>query len=258
MAKREENLIIKLVALGLAQKEARVYVALLELGRGTASEVARKATINRSTSYVILDALVHQGLVRISGKEPKQEYVAESPEKLITLFEKRIEDNRSGILQTKGILPELNSVHKIGDRPEVKFYEGTEGLKEVYEDTLTAKEEIRAYAAYEDLYSALPEYFPRYFERRAAKGIHARAILPKTPMALERRKKDIEEERTSILLPSATFGLHPEINIYDDKVMIASWREKLGIIIKSSEIADAMKKIYELAWERAKQIDQGK
>ena len=34
--------------------------------------------------------------------------------------------------------------------------------------------------------------------------------------------------------------------------MIASWREKLGIIIESAEIADAMKKIYELAWIGAK------
>ena len=37
--------------------------------------------------------------------------------------------------------------------------------------------------------------------------------------------------------------------------MIASWREKLGIIIESAEIADAMKKIYELAWAEAKRLD---
>lgn len=38
--------------------------------------------------------------------------------------------------------------------------------------------------------------------------------------------------------------------------MIASWREKLGIIIESSEIADAMKKIYELSWAEAKRLDK--
>ena len=38
--------------------------------------------------------------------------------------------------------------------------------------------------------------------------------------------------------------------------MIASWREKLGIIIESGEIADAMKKIFELAWIAAKQIER--
>ncbi len=32
-------------------------------------------------------------------------------------------------------------------------------------------------------------------------------------------------------------------------------REKLGVIIESAEIADAMKKIYELAWAEAKRKD---
>ena len=46
-----------------------------------------------------------------------------------------------------------------------------------------------------------------------------------------------------------------EINVYDNKVMIASWREKLGVVIESAEIADAMKKIFELAWAEAKRLD---
>lgn len=37
--------------------------------------------------------------------------------------------------------------------------------------------------------------------------------------------------------------------------MIASWKEKLGIIIESSEISDAMKKVFELAWVEAKRLD---
>ena len=37
--------------------------------------------------------------------------------------------------------------------------------------------------------------------------------------------------------------------------MIASWREKLGIVIESAEIADAMKKIFELALAEAKRLD---
>ena len=38
--------------------------------------------------------------------------------------------------------------------------------------------------------------------------------------------------------------------------MIASWREKLGVMIESAEIADAMKKIYELAWAEAERLDK--
>mgnify|MGYP001377386454 CR=1 FL=1 len=52
----------------------------------------------------------------------------------------------------------------------------------------------------------------------------------------------------------ATINFTPDIEIYDNKVMIASWKEKLGIIIESQEISDAMKKIFELAWLGAKQF----
>ena len=38
--------------------------------------------------------------------------------------------------------------------------------------------------------------------------------------------------------------------------MIASWREQLGIIIESTEIANAMKVIYELAWAEAKRLEK--
>jgi hypothetical protein len=61
--------------------------------------------------------------------------------------------------------------------------------------------------------------------------------------------------RETALVPADAFQFIPEINIYDNKIMIASWREKLGIIIESAEIADAMKKIYELAWAEAKRLD---
>jgi hypothetical protein len=40
--------------------------------------------------------------------------------------------------------------------------------------------------------------------------------------------------------------------------MIASWREKLGIIMESKEIAEAMKSIFELAWAEAKRLEKSK
>ena len=66
--------------LGFSTKEATVYVALLELGTGTVTQIARKAGINRTTGYDILDSLAAKGIVNVTGKEPKQEYAAEPPE----------------------------------------------------------------------------------------------------------------------------------------------------------------------------------
>ena len=56
-------------------------------------------------------------------------------------------------------------------------------------------------------------------------------------------------------MPADKYYFSPEINIYDNKVMIASWREQLGIVIESSEIAEAMKKTFELAWTEAKRLN---
>jgi sugar-specific transcriptional regulator TrmB len=244
-----------LVEVGFSDKEAKVYLALLEMGRGTASQIARSAGIQRTTAYNILDILVSKKLVQLSGKEPKEEYMAESPDKILALLKEQSMALQEKIKKASKLAPQLKAAQKVGERPQVKFYEGKEGLKEVYEDTLTSTEEIRAYATLDDMYQALPGYFPDYFKRRAKKKISIKAIIPSTPAVVERMKYNQAEMRTAVLIPEKEFRFSPEINIYDHKVMIASWREKLGIIIESAEIADAMKKIYELAWLGAKSLN---
>ncbi len=256
MKKTENKLKDSLVALGLSDKESSVYLALLELGRSTVSKVSRTADVNRATGYVILDSLVNMGLAHISGKEPKQEYSAESPDNLVRLLgEKKIKAEEA-LKAGESLALELKSLQKKDERPQVKFYEGVDGMKQVYEDTLTSTETIRAFASVEDVHSLFGNYFPAYYKRRAEKGISLRAVFPDTPLSIERSKHNAEEARESILVPQEKYEFHPEINIYDNKMMIASWREKLGIIIESAEIADAMKKIFELAWIGAKQLEK--
>jgi len=245
-----------LVSLGLSEKEAAVYLALLELGRSTVSKISRKANVNRSTGYVILDSLINKGLAHISGKEPTQEYVAESPDNLATMFRREREKIDADIENSLALARELKSVQKSEGRPQVKFYEGVEGLKQVYEDTLSTTEVIRAFGAYEGAENELSGYFPKYYQRRAEKNISVRGIAPKTSLSQTRQSEATTEKRELLLVPADKFTPSPEIDIYNNKVMIASWREKLGIIIESAEIADAMKKLFELAWIGAKQVKE--
>ena len=246
-----------LLEVGFSTKEADVYLAILVLGRGTASKIAREAHILRTTVYEILSSLFNKGLVTLSGKEPKQEYVSLSPEKIKTYIVTQLEQKQKDLKQAETILiPQLKSIHNLDNRPKVMFYEGVEGLEKTYEDTLTSTEPNRAYASVGDMHAGVPGYFPEYYKRRAEKGIAIRAIIPNTKAGLERKNLDSKEMRETALVPKDIFNFHPEINIYDNKVMIASWREKLGIIIESTEIAEAMKKIYELAWAEAKRLDK--
>lgn len=256
MQKENSQLKITLQNFGFSEKEAHVYIGLLEIGKGTVTQISRKAGINRTTGYDILNSLAQKGVVSISGKEPKQEYAAESPTAITNYLKKQIEHISEHIKKSEEIIPDLTLLHALKNRPKIRFYEGKNGLEHVYEDTLTSSETIRAYASVEDVHATLPNYFPEYYKRRAKKNISIRAIFPRTKEAIELQKNDQDEKRETVFVSPDTYNFSPEINIYDNKVMIASWREKLGIIIESEEIAGAMKKIYELAWIGAKELSK--
>ncbi len=256
MEQKYTQLKINLQSFGFSEKEVEVYIALLELGKATVSKISLKAGINRTTGYDILGSLVNKKLATVSGKEPKQEYAAEAPTAVTEYLKRQISQTEEFVRQSENMLPELNLLYTLDNRPKIRFYEGTDGLEHVYEDTLTSSEPIRAYATVDDMHKALPNYFQTYYKRRAEKDISIRAIVPETPTGREREAHDKEEKREIAFVPADTYYFSPEINIYDNKIMIASWREKLGIIIESEEIADAMKKMYELAWAEAKRLDK--
>lgn len=68
---------------GLDEKEAQVYLGLLELGTASVQLIASKAGLKRPTTYLILDSLQAKGMVSIIPRAKKALYTAESPEKII-------------------------------------------------------------------------------------------------------------------------------------------------------------------------------
>ena len=158
-------------------------------------------------------------------------------------------DTQMRLLEEYG--EELSARHWAVSRPRITFYEGLAGLEKVYEDTLTSKEGLRSWASYDPLMEFKPDYFNTYFKRRAKKHIAMKSIHPDTPDAREGQARDAQELRQSALVPADRFNWAPEIQVYENKINITSWKEKLGIIIESQEIADAMKVIFDLSYEAA-------
>ena len=98
--------------MGFSAKEADVYLAILILGRGTASKIAREAHVLRTTVYDILSSLFSKGLVTLTGKEPKQEYVALSPDKLKDYIKNELEQKQKDFRQAETILiPQIGRAH---------------------------------------------------------------------------------------------------------------------------------------------------
>ena len=235
----ESHIEEKLINYGLSQKEARVYLTLLEIGTALVTDVAKKADINRSTSYVVLESLARSGLVSITERKNIRLYTPAPPERIILNLENNAKKYVELVGSAKLILPELKSMYSgSGPKPKIQFFEGIEGIKTAYEDTLTSKETILAFASIESMHAALPGFFPDYYKRRARKNIKIKSIFPDTPEAQERIKNNKEEKREAILVPKEM-----------------SLKERFALVIESEELADALKKSFELAWLGAKKYE---
>lgn len=244
---------------GFSEKEAKVYLQFIHLGPQPASIIAERANINRTTTYDIIESLTKKGLLSSLKKAGITYFKALDPRTLLNYLEgEKAEYTRQIDKQKKAIeeiLPALISLENPqSTKPKVTFYEGEKGLRQAYEDTLTSSETILAYANVEDMHKGLPNFFPDYYHRRAVVNkIHIKCIAPDNAISKERHRHDKKENREMILIPSKKYNFSPEINVYEDKVLYASWREKMAIIIRSQEIAEFHKKMYQLCWEAAKQ-----
>ena len=248
--------------IGLNEKEIEVYLVTLELGTQPASTIARRIKIPRNTTRFLLDKLVDKGLIKKTKRANTQLYTPEEPKNLVNLLEsQRVDQNAvidKKVGQLKEVMAELESRYRPeSTKPKVTFYEGDDGLIKVYEDTLTASEDLRSFANFDSMHGVLPDYFKTYYERRVKNQIKIRSIHPDTSLARERAKNNKKEMRDSRLIPSDKYTFTPEIQLYNNKVNITSFKERLGIIIESQEIYEVMVVAFELAWKEASRLDPG-
>lgn len=236
--------------LGLTPLEGKVYLTLLELGGGYVSTVARRSKIPRVNCYHILENLSKKALVSFATKDNIRYYSAEPPQKLVNMLEEKTE-------YAKSLLPELLSItNALTLKPKIKYFEGEEGVKHIFDSTLQASKEILGYSNLKALQEQFdPSFLSFYAKKKMEKGIKTRLISPSTEPALKYRKniypKDFPDNLLEILFVNPTeFWFEHEISIYDNTVAILSLNEneRIGIVIESPVYARSQSAIFNLAW----------
>ncbi len=237
-----------LTAVGLDERSAQLYLMGLQIGSAPASEYADRTKLNRITAYNSLESLVHRGLFTVEKKVSGKCYSPVAPEYLA------IEANKS-VAALQGALPELRSLQGAEHRkPHVRFFEGWEGVRRVYEDTLTAQTELLNFANSALVRSEWPAYDEEYVAERVRRGLHLRGIAPDDAAGRLVHGQDKNRLREIRLVPAKDFDFGNEINIYDHKVAICSFgssQEIFGVIIESKEVAETQRQIFEMAWRYA-------
>lgn len=254
----------KLQSLGLRSNETKVYLALLELGRGTVTDISKTAQLNRTTGYDILERLALYGLAsRTTVGTKKKMYVAEPPFRLKQYLENKKHQAERRLIDVAELIPDLQNFYKKENKPIIKFFEGLEGIKNIYWHTLESKNIIYSIL---DLSVYLPEYdqFGKdYIKERSRLGVKEKALVLKNEKGLEfynttYKNNPLAQKCTEYRWLDKKFPFTPaaEVNIYDDVVMgvLVKPGENAAFEIKNPSFANSLKIIFELAWDKARQF----
>ena len=186
-----------LIAYGLTEKEAKVYLACLEYQSVLPSTLASKLSMNRVTCYDILISFTKKGLVAETIKNGTKWFSPLSPDFLFQSLQSKC--------HTFGeALPLLLGMRgKHGIKPILKRFEGFEGMKSLYADTLTSTEPIYAFVGNHVADPLLLEYFKNeYVPARVKKKIFAHVLLSESEENKIYHKQDKRNYRESKFLPN--------------------------------------------------------
>ncbi|HBU07065.1 MAG TPA: hypothetical protein DEB09_03190 [Candidatus Magasanikbacteria bacterium] len=239
------NLSKILQSYGLTEKEAKVYLACLELGSAPVQNIARKAMLSRSTVYEVLEHLLLGGFVNTFNKKKIKYFSAEDPQQIIRLAESKVNT-------LKDALPEMNAiVGQSRKRPTVRFYQGKEQMKMVLEEMLVEADELLSFAAPEDLFRELGDYYLDFVKRRIKQKVAVRLIATDSPRARERQKIGISELRTVKIVPNI-FPYHSNKWLWKNKIAMFSFTGDLvAVVIESKELAVMERAMFEHLWTRS-------
>jgi len=250
--------------LGLSEKEAKVYLATLELAQDTVQNISKKSGVNRPTTYVILEKLMQMGLISKVEKEKRTLFIAEDPRELENLLEKQnreIEDKKD---ELKAIMDELKALNNTNrEKPVVKYFEGRDGLitmDKYGRDQIKHNQESLALIPIGIVESLYPERREQAIKERVQAHIKSKSIYTKNGEDIS-SKQDQNELRESIRISKDLFPLTGTISVFPGwgiKLFNFNQQNPHGVTIESKELANNMKVLYELAWLGAQHLDKNK
>jgi sugar-specific transcriptional regulator TrmB len=236
-----------LESLGLSQQESRMYLSLLESGGVLASVAAKNAGIKRTTAYPILQALAARGLVRVHFKGTKRIYSPENPQRVATIFRRKVSS-------FEDIIPLLSlNKNNTSSQTGLRFIETLDEVKDFYDDIIDeySKKRHREYCVIGNTRTWLEfdaSFFPGYWKRRAKARIHTRLLLTEDSRPFSPPSGQLL--RTVHFLPKS-YQFKSALDIFEDKVLIVSTElSSLAVVIAIPAMVGTFQAMFDLIWSQ--------
>ena len=236
--------------IGLSDKQAKIYLAGLQLGPASLQELTKAAGLKRTTGYEVIDELIAQNLFTVSQKGKRKVFTAQEPDNLL-LFLKQRENILSQIMPDLEALKNTNA-----KKPAIRIYDGISGIKQVYQDMIKKPGEILALAAPRQMIAkTILNYLTNEWKPLRLKvGITMRRVNINESGEVTRDFTHSEFPRKLEIvkyLPAEHYPFSVGIYIYRQKVAFVYFAvdELTSIIVRSPQVNKTMKLIFEMYWK---------
>ncbi|MBT5021783.1 hypothetical protein HOK51_11585 [Candidatus Woesearchaeota archaeon] len=239
----------ELEEVGFTPREIKVYTALLEIGESSVGAIIKKSGIPSSKIYETLNKLKSSGLVSTIIKQNKQFFSANSPDTILD----HLDQQRNRLAETT--IPKLNilQTQKLPEK-ESKVYEGTRGVKSIYElmlRTLKKGETLRVMGAPLKAQEVMAPFLKNFNSRRVKSGIKMKILYEEDSKEYAKIRKKLQHTQVKYLKSE---HITPAwVDIFGDYISIFDVKDKpTAFLIKDKNIADSFKNYFDLIWKQAK------
>lgn len=241
-----------LIAAGLSEKEALIYLDLLAHGESRTGAVCRRTKTPSSHIYSILGGLLEKGLVNYKIVNNIKVFRASEPDALSRLFEEReakIREEKGKLLESVSKLKLIKPEERMGD---FKYFKGIQGIKSLYTEIINSWKKGDEYfiaSAPLESFSKLEGFFLDVVHKKRVKDkVRLRILVNKAgkEWGEAREKMPLTEVRYLDVDTNTEYGV---LNEYF--FLISYGKEPYGLLIKDRNFADTYKKFFELMWGQA-------
>lgn len=242
---------------GLTEGESKVYMALLEIGQSSITEIVKKSRVSTSKSYDILHRLEEKGLVSHVILGGVKYFKAASPERLKELLEERHKDIENTISKMNQLIPELIAKQKLkeGDE-EAEIFVGIKGLISVFNEETEWMKKAKGVSCVIGATAGgragkqIDEFFRRLQAKRDRLRLKTRFVFN------EKRRGGFPylEKSTYCSIRYIDVGSEmTSINVFNDKTVIAIYSKRPFLfVIKSKDVAQDFRGYFEALWRKGK------
>ncbi|MBI4175264.1 hypothetical protein HY523_01460 [Candidatus Berkelbacteria bacterium] len=242
--------------LGLTEAEQLVYETLLAKGSATAGELIHATGLKRGNTYNVLARLGRQGLLREDKSGAKARFFLESPERLHSLISDQATELNKLQKELATELPKLISHFRlVQQQPEVRFFEGPEGIERVAMDALTATGEICSYIDNEAVERYALNLDRKFVARRNRLGKQQRILVTDSPFNRTYFQTLAAGQHLVRYINFSVPAFSAVMMIYDAKISYLTLKPdaQIGVIIADAHIAQMHRGLFEYTWSTAEQ-----